>query len=403
VSKRVRATLVVGPGQHDDALCVAMSEFAERLRIVRSWPTFVVTDYIKHGPHRQIVAHPFFARLSWLAWAMWRRLPKYLRIQSPQEFLNILAGRLSKSHVDGCQLLVGFAMVSLECLERARQVRALAVLEHAMVHVDVAMSLAEDEYKKWDRTGQPYSRLSSAMIRRMRKEYDAADFICVLSTFAEKSFHNAGVDKRKIVKVSLGVDIAAFSPGPPRVGAFRILFVGRLEFPKGVQYLLQAFASISHSDAELWLVGHACPEIESCLKELEDDRIRIVGEVPHGDISMCYQQSDVLVFPTICDSFGLVILEAMACGLPVIATTNSAAPDIIDEGVDGFVVPIRDAEAIRCRLLYLYDHRDILLEMGRAARKKVCNHFSSSCYSDQIGRLYAALLMANEENATREL
>ena len=77
-----------------------------------------------------------------------------------------------------------------------------------------------------------------------------------------------------------------------------------------------------------------------------------------------------MVLPTIEDGFGNVIVEAMACGIPVIATTNCGASDVILDGVDGFIVPIRDTFAIQQKILFLYENPLICQEMGRAAMEK---------------------------------
>ena len=85
-------------------------------------------------------------------------------------------------------------------------------------------------------------------------------------------------------------------------------------------------------------------------------------------------RQDVLVFPSLFEGFGLVILEAMAQGLPVIATSHTAGPDLIEEGVDGFIVPIRSADAIAERLLLLARDRDRLSAMQQAAQGKARLH-----------------------------
>ncbi len=81
-------------------------------------------------------------------------------------------------------------------------------------------------------------------------------------------------------------------------------------------------------------------------------------------------RQDVLVFPSLFEGFGLVILEAMSRGLPVVATAHTAGPDVIDDGVDGFLVPIRSAEAIAEKLETLLAHPDRLADMKHAARRK---------------------------------
>lgn len=98
------------------------------------------------------------------------------------------------------------------------------------------------------------------------------------------------------------------------------------------------------------------------------------------------RRSDVFVFPSLFEGFGLVILEAMAQGLPVITTPHTAGPDLIADGVDGFIVPIRDAPAIAARLDSLHRDRDRLAAMGAAARAKAFS-FTWTAYEDGLARL----------------
>jgi glycosyltransferase involved in cell wall biosynthesis len=115
----------------------------------------------------------------------------------------------------------------------------------------------------------------------------------------------------------------------------------------------------------------------------------------HEELPELYNRASVVVFPSLNDGFGLVILEAMACRVPVIATENTGGPDVIRDGVDGFIIPIRDVEALKERLLWLYEHRDACREMGVNARKRVEENFTVRHYGER--------LMANIEAVIRRV
>ncbi|MHC5719157.1 MAG: glycosyltransferase, partial [Nostoc sp.] len=87
-------------------------------------------------------------------------------------------------------------------------------------------------------------------------------------------------------------------------------------------------------------------------------------------LNQYYSYENVFVFPSFVEGFGLVLLEARACGIPVITTPHTAGPDIITDGTEGFIVPIRDSEALKEKLEWCYSHSQELAEMGRAARRK---------------------------------
>jgi len=99
-------------------------------------------------------------------------------------------------------------------------------------------------------------------------------------------------------------------------------------------------------------------------------RVNYFASLPHQEILQLMRSNDVLLFPTLFDGFGLVMLEAMSQGCVVIATPNCGAPDVIDNGSDGFIVPIRDPHAIAEKLELLHRDRDRLAAMSEAARKK---------------------------------
>ena len=124
---------------------------------------------------------------------------------------------------------------------------------------------------------------------------------------------------------------------------------------------------------ELTLLGRKtaddCAPLEAAIR-----KHRWIPTLPHGDLLREMQQHDVLVLPSLFEGFGLVILEAMAQGLVVIATSHTAAPDIFDDGIDGFIVPIRSSEAITEKLQLLAEDRARLREMKMAARKKAQLH-----------------------------
>lgn len=99
----------------------------------------------------------------------------------------------------------------------------------------------------------------------------------------------------------------------------------------------------------------------------------------------------------------MVLLQAMACGLPVLCTTNTGGEDIIREGVDGFVVPIRDVDALKAKIQWAYDHRSQCLEMGRAAREHVSSGLSWDDYGDRILSAYRRLAEAKSRRFAKNV
>jgi len=145
----------------------------------------------------------------------------------------------------------------------------------------------------------------------------------------------------------------------------RVLFVGVLVQHKGIGYLLDAVDRLG-SQVELTLVGRrfqANSRVDEACR-----RWRWFETLSHSQVLDVMMQSDVLVLPSLGEGFGLVVTEALACGLPVIVTPNVGASDLVQDGREGFVVPVCSADLIADKLQALYRDRDLLAAMSRQAQ-----------------------------------
>jgi glycosyltransferase involved in cell wall biosynthesis len=210
-------------------------------------------------------------------------------------------------------------------------------------------------------------------VERLEIECALADCILVGSTFVKRSFIEMGHAAEKVSVVTYGVDTEQFSPrmAPRNDGVFRVLFVGQIGQRKGMSYLLRGYELFRRHDTELHLVGRYGSGYE--VYQRYADLYRHTRSVPHGDLPALFHQADVFVFPSLIEGMPLVVLEAMASGLPVITTTHGPC-DVVRDGVDGFFVPIRDAQAIAMRLDQLYRDPSLKEEMGRNARAQALRH-----------------------------
>jgi len=206
--------------------------------------------------------------------------------------------------------------------------------------------------------------------RRRERECAEADRILVASSFARQAFVAEGYDPEKIVAIAFGVDSGRFSPprAPARRERFRVLFVGHIGQRKGVSYLLQGYESFRRADSELQLVGSFVPGAAQAYQRFAG-LFEHIPHVPQAQLPDIYRAADVFVLPTLTEGMPLVVLEAMACGLPVIATPSGPG-DLIEDGADGFIVPIRDPQAIAEKLEILYRDPQLRATLGRRARDK---------------------------------
>ena len=172
---------------------------------------------------------------------------------------------------------------------------------------------------------------------------------------------------------------------------FRVVHVGAISFQKGVHRLIQAFAELKLPNSELCLVGAISPEMKPFLQKHRGN-YRYLGVMPQASLYKVYNECNVFCLNSIQDGFGMVILQAMACGLPLICSENTGGPDVICEEDCGFVVPVRGDKVLKERILQLYNNTALRQKMGKAAHLKASNQFSWSHYGKRVYTKFQSIL-----------
>lgn len=280
---------------------------------------------------------------------------------------NRVAARLRR--VQNCDLVYAYEDGALETFRAAHDLGIRRVYDLPIGYWRSAQQIYEEERERepeWAAT-LTGARDSAEKLARKEEEAKLADRIVVASSFTRQTLAAAGFNA--------AVEVVPYGAPPVRqneivagAGNLRVLFVGSLGQRKGLSYLLRAMDLLG-SGCELTLLGRKT--ISHCrVLEAAVAKHRWIPSRPHHEVLRVMQQHDVLVLPSLFEGFGLVILEAMAQGLPVITTPHTAGPDLITQGVDGFIVPIRLAEAIAEKLEQLMRNRERLHEMKLAARHR---------------------------------
>ena len=200
------------------------------------------------------------------------------------------------------------------------------------------------------------------------RELELADTVIVPSTFVRNTL-DLYPGKKKIVVNSFGVpgQVAAPREMTRADQPLRVLYVGSLTQRKGISYLFDAVEKAGKAVTLTIIgrkVGHSDLLDECCT------RYRWLSSIPHTEILAEMRLHDVFVFPSLFEGLALVTGEAISQGLPVITTPNSGGADILRDAVDGFIVPIRDADAIAARLMQLHDDRALLKQMSDSALQR---------------------------------
>lgn len=208
---------------------------------------------------------------------------------------------------------------------------------------------------------------SADKLARKDDELRLATRVIVASTYTKQTLVDSSCSAR-IEIVPYGAPPAIADEIMKSSGPLKVLFAGSLGQRKGLSYLLAAVEKLK-GKVELTLLGRkaasGCQPLDSAVR-----KYRWLPTLTHAAVLREMQSHDVLVLPSLFEGFGLVILEAMAQGTPVITTDHTAGPDIIEDGTDGFVIPIRSADAIAEKLETLASDRGQLMAMKAAAKDK---------------------------------
>ncbi len=193
----------------------------------------------------------------------------------------------------------------------------------------------------------------------------------MLSEKAAETFRVQGFSEEKLFYLPRGVDVDRFTPGvrPPN---FRAVFSGALIERKGVHHLLEAWHRLDLKDAELWLVGAVHAEMKPFLEKFADESVKVIGFAQEPEKYL--RAATIHVFPSQCEGSAKVTYEAAACGLPQVTTRE--AGDVVEDGVQGIIVPPADVDALAAAIRQLYDHPEIVERMSLAARERVVENFT---------------------------
>ncbi len=353
-------------------------------QLISSYPTFEIAKYdiaessINSVPHIEILARA------------WQKLPNCLKQQHNLQlwFAETFDRAVTTKLLSDLDVFVGWSGSSLFSLRKAKEMGAMTVVERGSSHMAYQTQILQEEYERW---GLEFTATHPGICDRELQEYQEADRIAIPSLFAKRTFIAQGIPESKLIHVPYGTSLTEFYPISKEDNIFRVMHCGSINLRKGVLYLIQAFYELNLPDAELWLVGSVAPEIEPFLAKYQSDRLILQGRHPQNQLRWFYAQCSVFCLASIEDGFGMVIPQAMACGLPVIHTTNTGGADIVRDGIDGFCVQIRDVEALKEKILFFYEHPEQRNEMGNNALEQVNTSFSWNKYGEEIIKEYAQI------------
>lgn len=351
-------------------------------RLITTYPKFKVNQWgIPSNKTISLLANELYGRI----------MAKTVHFLSPKTQNNMrklvhrmFSNRLAHYLPLDSTIFIGLPSFCLEALSKAKEAGVCTIVDHGSLYQRMERRLLEEECELWD---VPFLENICAnwIIEMEDEEFHKADYISVMSNVAKSSFIDAGFPEEKILVNQCGVDLEAFRPGKKEDNVFRIIQNG-VSFGKGVQYLLKAFTELRLPDSELWFIGDLSRSryIVPVYERYKSNNVFFKGSFPQGHLHKLYAQGSVFVLPSIADGFGMVVPQAMSCGLPVIVTENVGASDIINDGINGFIIPIRDVNALKEKLVFLYENPGICKDMGQNAYESVKSGWSWDSYGDRL-------------------
>ena len=274
--------------------------------------------------------------------------------------------------IGNCKLVYAYEDAAFESFRAAQESGIHCVYDLPIGYWRAAQPIFAEEAQRepeWAPT-LTGTRDSDEKLARKDDELRLAGRIVVASTFTKKTLAQSPA-RARIDLIRYGAPSLVPQIRRP-VGPLKLLFVGSLGQRKGLSYLLEAITLLK-TPVRLTLLGRKTAN--NCRPlEMAVGQHRWIPTLHHAGVLREMHEHDLLVFPSLFEGFGLVVLEAMAQGTPVITTEHTCGPDVIDDGIDGFIVPIRSAGAIAEKIELLNADRERLTSMKDAARHKAEAH-----------------------------
>lgn len=269
--------------------------------------------------------------------------------------------RLVAEDLSSAEAIHGMPGQCLETFRAAKHLGIQTVLNHATGPSAVMAETLREEYVRVGMRFDEVTRFDAAYSNREEEETNLADYHCVASSIVANQLAECGIAKETIWKVPYGADDQVFFPpqkDQPRDDTFRVVFAGQLTLRKGVRFLLDALTLTDQSDWQCHLYGGPS---EETAKDLEDytgsTPLKRHGSVSQTKLAQAFRDADLLVLPSLEEGFGLVVVQALNCGLPCIVSDTTGAKDLIRHRKNGSIIAASDAESLAHELLWWSQHR----------------------------------------------
>lgn len=360
--------------------------------------SFVVRRDLRPGMEKRLMSRAFPVKSCFFAEAVAQIIRQLAHCMSPflldcEPLCWRLFGWQSKAYVCASYKIFHCRSGAGQggAIEKARRLGLKVLIDHSALHPAVSARNLSDEYARW---GQEIAIAPDVGVWNVvLEDCREADVIMVNANHIKDSFVDQGYSPEKLRVVYLGVRPDFFSLKKSyKVGeTVRILYTGAFSILKGAEYTLESIRTLTDRGLSVQLDVYGSLDAPVAMRKRFDD-LRIVyhGSVPQDDLKRVLSSSDIYLFPSLADGCAQSGMEALAAGLPVVATYQSGLP--IVDGETGCVVPMKDSRAIADKVEWLCRHDAVRERIGRAAARMIAENYTWEKYSENVKRVYEELV-----------
>jgi starch synthase len=399
----MKVTIVVGGRWHAFDLAKQLEEAGHLHRLITNYPYWFVKRW--GIPKRKVVSLPM---TFWIVKAIYRLGGESLMMRC-QWIVHQWFANQAVRYLDGSEIIHGWSQWSEPSLQWAKKKGLPTVLERSSAHILEQSKLLRREHKrlglKWVET---HPKIEAMELR----EYELCTSIAIPSLFVKRSFECQKFPSQKLFRNPLGVSLKHFYPPEESFGLqaptrnnFQIIYAGSLSVRKGIPDLLSGFAEANLQSARLILIGGSTRELQPMLKK-QPQQVEQIGHRPQDELRNYYGLSHCFVMASIEEGMAMVQLQAMACGLPLICTTNTGGEDLLRLGgykgetnvmsiqqfAAGFLIPIHNPQAIAHCLNRFANEPELWRSMRRAALETAKQKLDWRDYGQRTIQHYATLI-----------
>ena len=288
-------------------------------------------------------------------------------VRMGKQFCQAVNGDLAKRMLDPQNMsFYGYDTGCLETMQMLRE-RGLFCVVNQIDPAREEEGMVLEEVRRWPGWEKVEGRKPEVYWERLEQEWKLADAVVVNSQWSRDALVKQGVAEEKIVVIPLAYeDSARLVVTEKKPGPLQVLWLGNVILRKGIQYLVEAAKFLPLEDVRITVAGPIGISPEAV--QSAPSNVKFIGRVTRDEAARIYAEADLFVLPTISDGFAITQLEAMGHGLPVITTPNCGK--VVTDGVDGMIIPIRDAKALANAIMCFANDRKMLGAASEAAKAK---------------------------------